>query len=205
MELVTFDLNGTLLLGSIFRYTAQHLGRGDRVEETTRLEKSGEISKEEAYRRNHALFVDEATEDIGKLLSKAPWIDAIEHVVDELRARGLQVWIVTDQPDWALQPLSRWGLKEGVYTRTHTDGARIGEIETLLLAKWPPLEAKLEDEGIDPSEVCHVGDWENDLPIFENVGSSIALNPALDEVRDAADRVVRGDSLQPVLDAIDHG
>ncbi len=203
MELVTFDLNGTLLQGSIFRYTARRLDNGHHVEETTRLHKDGQITKEQAYRRNHALFEGEDRDQIDETLSKAPWIDAIPEVVDELHDRGLKVWLVTDQPDWATRPLHEWGLSEGVFTRTRIDGPTIGGIEELVLAKWPALKARLEAKGIEPSTVCHVGDWENDVPVFENVGAGIGLNPAVREVEEAADTVVRADSLDRVLAEID--
>lgn len=202
MQLVTFDLNGTLLRGSVFRYVANQLGRGERVEETTRGHKAGEITKEEAYRRNHALFEGESARRVHGILEQAPWIEGIGETLTRLRGEGIDVWLVTDQPDWALAPLSRWDLTTGVYTSTRSTET-IGPIHELVLDKWSPLEHSLQRAGIPPEEVCHVGDWENDLPVFENVGASIGLNPAIKAVEEAADTVVRGNALPQVLDPLD--
>lgn len=45
------------------------------------------------------------------------------------------------------------------------------------------------DLGISLSEVAHVGDDINDLPLFDVVGLTIAVGDAMDEVKEAADVV----------------
>jgi len=59
-----------------------------------------------------------------------------------------------------------------------------------LQAKGPALKRLLEERGIDPAHVVHVGNDVNDLPVFEIVGWSVAVADAYPEVIRAADFVL---------------
>ena len=51
-----------------------------------------------------------------------------------------------------------------------------------LQAKGPALMRLMEERGIDPSQVVHVGNDVNDLPVFEIVGWAVAVADAYPEV-----------------------
>lgn len=57
----------------------------------------------------------------------------------------------------------------------------------------------LKDLTIKPEESVYVGDDINDIPIFREVGLSIAFNSTKDEVKDSADFVVEKKDLREVL------
>ena len=59
-----------------------------------------------------------------------------------------------------------------------------------LQAKGPALKRLLEERGIDPAQVVHVGNDVNDLPVFEIVGWSVAVADAYPEVLRAADFIL---------------
>jgi len=59
-----------------------------------------------------------------------------------------------------------------------------------LHAKGPTLKRLMEERGIDPSQVVHVGNDVNDLPVFEIVGWSVAVADSYPEVIRAADFVL---------------
>ena len=59
-----------------------------------------------------------------------------------------------------------------------------------LQAKGQVLKRLLEERGIDPAQVVHVGNDVNDLPVFEIVGWSVAVADAYPEVIRAADYVL---------------
>lgn len=44
--------------------------------------------------------------------------------------------------------------------------------------------------NVTPEEICHIGDNENDLSVFERVGLSIAFNPKKEEVAKMAKHVI---------------
>jgi YrbI family 3-deoxy-D-manno-octulosonate 8-phosphate phosphatase len=59
-----------------------------------------------------------------------------------------------------------------------------------LHAKGPALMRLLDERGIDPAQVVHVGNDVNDLPVFEIVGWSVAVADAYPEVLRAADFIL---------------
>ena len=59
-----------------------------------------------------------------------------------------------------------------------------------LQAKGPALKRLMQEKNIDPSQVVHVGNDVNDLPVFEIVGWSVAVADAYPEVIRAADFVL---------------
>jgi len=59
-----------------------------------------------------------------------------------------------------------------------------------LQAKGPALKRLMDERGIDSSQVVHVGNDVNDLPVFEIVGWSVAVADAYPEVLRAADFIL---------------
>ncbi len=45
--------------------------------------------------------------------------------------------------------------------------------------------------GVTPEEICHVGDHENDISCFEQVGLAVAFNPKKEEVGRKAHHIIR--------------
>jgi phosphoserine phosphatase len=44
--------------------------------------------------------------------------------------------------------------------------------------------------GVLPEEICHVGDNDNDIPVFERVGLAVAFRPKTEEVKKMAKYVI---------------
>lgn len=203
MELVTLDLDGTLIETTVFAAAGEALGLGEEIAFFDDLYFRGILSIDATFRAEYELFLDRLVAEVQQGLREGPWLDAIGSTVDQLRAWGLQVWVVTDQPDWAVEVLEPWGIEDGVFSTTRRWGDRIGPVEDRVVEKWPPLETKLEGHGVSRDAVCHVGNGTNDVPVFENVGRSIALNPSDPSVSSAADRALEASSLAPILGPID--
>lgn len=202
MRLVTLDLDGTLIRTTAFEAAADGLGLGDAVRRIDARYFAGELSLEETFWQEHALFEGQPLADAHAGLAEGPWVAHIPETVDALRARGLSVWLVTDQPSWAVSFLQRWGLREGVWSRAPVENHRIGPVVEAAFDKWAALSTKLSEAGIDPGEVCHVGNGSNDVAIFERVGYAIAFNPDDEHVAGAADVVIEGDDLAAVVDHV---
>lgn len=202
MRLVTLDLDGTLIQTTVFDAAARGLGSGPIVEYFDRLYFDGLLSLEATFYAEYDLFLDVPIARIHEALADGPWLQGIQGTVEGLREVGLEVWVVTDQPDWAVLFLERWGLNEGVYTATRSWDGRVGPVEEQVFEKWPALRTKLKSAGIAPSQVCHVGNGTNDIPIFGRVGAGVAFNPDDATVAQASDHVIRSDSLEGVAEWI---
>ncbi len=200
MELVTFDLDGTLIETTVFQAAAQGLGFGEEIARFDSHYFAGVLSLEATFMVEHRRFQGLDRQTVHRALDKGPWVQGIEATVQALRSAGKEVWVVTDQPDWAVEFLERWGIETGVCARTHPrSGGEIGSVARYAFEKWPALADKLDREGIAPDEVCHVGNGSNDVPVFQNVGRGVAFNPTDPWVQAAADATVQGDDLRDVL------
>lgn len=200
MELVTVDLDGTLIKTTVFQAAAEGLGFGEEIARFDKHYFSGVLSLEATFMVEHRRFQGLDRETVHRALAKGPWVQGIQATVQALRSAGKEVWVVTDQPDWAVGFLARWGIEEGVYASTHPrSGGEIGSVERYAFEKWPALADKLDRKGIAPAQVCHVGNGSNDIPVFENVGRGVAFNPSDPSVQAAAVATVEGDDLRDVL------
>jgi Cof subfamily protein (haloacid dehalogenase superfamily) len=56
-------------------------------------------------------------------------------------------------------------------------------------SKWTAILHLAQSWGIDPSEICAVGDDDNDIPMIRHAGLGVAMGHAADDVRTAADLV----------------
>lgn len=203
MQLVTLDLDGTLIETTVFDAAGRGLGYADEIEFFDDLYFRGLISITATFMAEYELFLDHPIDEVQEAMMRGPWLDRIGETVTGLQDRGLEAWVVTDQPDWAVGVLERWGIDEGVFSITRSWGDRIGPVEERVDEKWPPLARRLEERSIDPSQVCHVGNGSNDVPVFEEIGYAIAFNPHGGAVRSAADVVVKSDDLSSILEPID--
>lgn len=213
MALVTLDLDGTLIETTVFQAAADGLGIGDEVRFFDDLYFRGIISLETTFLAEYELFLDRPVAKVKAALETGPWLPDIGPTVDRLRGLGLEVWIVTDQPDWAVEHLARWGLTEGVYTTTRrwgANGGKVGPVDQQVYDKAPALGRRLEASPFGPGDVCHVGNGSNDVPVFEAVDASIAFDPDGPHVAQAADHVVEDGRLAGILEPVrswigDHG
>ncbi len=202
MALVTLDLDGTLIETTVFQAAAEALGLGDEVAFYDDLYFRGILSLEATFFVEYELFLDRPVDEVQAALEHGPWLSDIGTTVEALRETGVRVWVVTDQPDWAVEHLTRWGITDGVYTTTRRWGEKIGPVDEQVFDKWPALRRALAELKLDPSKVCHVGNGSNDVPIFEEVGLAIAFNPDDGHVAEAADHVIQDRSLARILDPI---
>ncbi|NNL67158.1 MAG: HAD hydrolase family protein, partial [Myxococcales bacterium] len=69
--------------------------------------------------------------------------------------------------------------------------------------KWRALERVASQRGIATEEIAAVGDDRNDAELLRHAGLGIAMGNAVDEVKQAADLVVRGNAEGGVVEAID--
>lgn len=203
MQLVTLDVDGTLIRSTVFQAAAEGLGLAAEVEYWDELYFSDVISLETTFLAEYELFLDRPLAEVQVALREGPWLPDIPDTVDRLRGAGLDVWLLTDQPDWALTSLARSAdLDEGVFTRTRRWGDKIGPVDDQVFDKWPALAEKLDAEGLSPEEVCHVGNGSNDVPVFEHVGRAVAFNPDDETVAHAADASVPGKRLGEILEPL---
>lgn len=90
-----------------------------------------------------------------------------------------------------------------IYDSIGPSGKLILTITGKAANKGVALQAACDHLGLDPQHVIAFGDAENDLPMFELAGASVAMGQASDEVKAAADYVSTANYEDGVARAID--
>ena len=114
-------------------------------------------------------------------------------LIDEHRAAGRKVFIVSASPEEIVTPLSRHlGADEAIASRAKLDGEGryTGEMEFYAYgpAKAEAMQRVAADEGIDLDASYAYSDSATDLPMLEVVGHPVAVNPDRELARVARER-----------------
>jgi HAD superfamily hydrolase (TIGR01490 family) len=108
------------------------------------------------------------------------------------RALGRRVYIVSSSPEEVVKPLAEhFGVTDVIATRAAVlDGKYTGDLERYVYAemKAEAIRVVADDEGIDLSGSFAYSDSITDLPMLEEVGNPVVVNPDRDLRREAEKR-----------------
>jgi phosphoserine phosphatase len=201
-DLVTLDLDGTLIPNdTVFAAVLRDQGRGADVAASDARYESGAITLEQCFWEQWAWVQPLTLADIHRGLRKATWLPGIAEGVARLKAEGVRVALLTDQPSTFTDFLGRWGLTDAICSPVTVKEGKQVAIDARF-DKLANLRRRLQEWGIPESRVCHVGNGVNDIPVFRAVGGSVAVfgNP---QVKAAAKRhVAAPKDLGQLVDAV---
>ena len=190
-RLCTLDLDGTLITTTCFATVGEAFGKGAEIRRLDEAYLSGKMPLAENFWAEYRLLQGLPVAEAQAALRKGPWLQRLPDGVAALRALGLRVGLLTDQPRFlaevaepSLDPLlcSEGGVVDG----------RIGEPLDYREDKAANLRAWCRANKVDLEEVIHVGNGSNDVPVFERVGLAVAVNATSPEVARRADLAVEG-------------
>lgn len=174
-DLVTVDLDGTLLPDdTAFATILRANGRAADVDASDARFHAGLQSLEETFWEQWALIQELELADLARGLRKADWLPDIPEGVSTLKAAGLRVCLLTDQPTTVTDFLGRWDLTDAVASPVTVKEGRQVAVDARF-DKWANLRDRLAAWGVPPERVCHVGNGANDVPVWRHVGGSVAV------------------------------
>ncbi len=188
-KLMSFNLDETLIkvpsIAVVLSYVdASKLMRYNKL--ISLLEK-GEIRKEEALHQKINMLLGISISDIENALSKAPYMKGISEVIFESKLMGLKSILISENPDVICQYVAkRFSFDDYICSKIMIKDGKIVGVKSLLLNKLDGLAEYISKFKIDFSECLHIGGDESDVPIFEKVGFSVAINPKSENVRKKA-------------------
>jgi phosphoserine phosphatase len=139
-------------------------------------------------------------------LSDIACIGGINSTLAALREREIESLLGTVTWSFAAQEFRRrhgFAAVSGTEIELGSDGIPTGEV-TAHFDEWDKLEfvrSYCAANGIDLAACIAVGDSRSDVPLFEAVGFSVALN-ATPQAREAASVALETEDLNDVLDLI---
>jgi phosphoserine phosphatase len=133
-------------------------------------------------------------------------IEGIDATLAMLRERGIESLLGTVTWSFAAEEFGRrhgFAAVSGTEIELDCDGVPTGEVKRHF-DEWDKLEfvrSYCKANGIDLAACLAVGDSRSDIPLFEAVGFSVALN-ATPQAREAASVALDTETLTDVLDLI---
>ncbi len=207
-RLVVSDMDGTLVSGTTaLAHLGAWIGHAPMIEGLEEKLARGEVSDREVA-EGYALFYEGvALADAMDAMSTIPRIDDIRAGVAMLKQRSVEAYIATVSWSFAARGLADlWGFSEvcGADLEFVPSSARF----TGRVARHFGPEDKVtfvaercRRVGIGLDQVVAIGDSRSDLPLFEAVGFSVALNGTRD-ARAAASTAVDSSSFLAALHAV---
>lgn len=206
-KLGCFDLDGTLVRHvSTGLHIARHLGHSEAMAEIERAYYAGTATNADVAEMDGRHYRGLTRVDVADILDDIPVIDDIAETVRWLSERGVPSVICTLAWQFVGDVFAdRYGFvaSSGPTLRMHESGEFTGEVESDFTESDKPVFVRslCGARGIHMSEVFHVGDSRSDIPLFNAVGYSVALNASREAVEHA--RVaLETDSLLDVLQVV---
>lgn len=206
-KLACFDLDGTLVRHvSTGQHIAAHLGHGDAMAEIERAYAAGTVTNVDVAAMDGRHYRGLTRTDVAGILDDIPVIDDIAETVGWLSERGIPSAICTLAWQFVGEIFAeRYGfvVSSGPTLGVDLSGRFTGEVESDFTESDKPgfVSSLCDAQGICMSEVFHVGDSRSDIPLFNAVGYSVALNASPQAVEHAR-ASLETDSLLDVLQVI---
>jgi HAD superfamily phosphoserine phosphatase-like hydrolase len=200
IRMLLFDLDGTLIQYPSSKFQSTW----DAVGVAAGVEKEFEENLEKFYQHSH-LWNQWAKEDAEllkdkdfnevkrKVLELIVYSPGVEELFDTLSDK-YQKGILSNGLGFVANELCQnFGL--GFYMADELsvkEGKFTGEVVAGMpnRDKTKGLEMICDKYQVEPQQICYVGDHENDLVVFKEVGKAVAFNPKTEEVREKAHYVI---------------
>lgn len=207
-RLVVSDMDGTLVSGTTaLTHLSTWLGHEPLVEGLEDKLARGVISDREVAETYALSYLGVALADAAEEMSRIASIEDIAAGVAMLRRRSVEAFIATVSWSFAARALADlWGFSQVCGADLELDEVS-GRFTGRVARHFRPddkaafVEKHCQRAGIGMDQVVAIGDSRSDLPLFEAVGFSVALN-ATQDARAAATVAVDGPSFLRALQAV---
>jgi phosphoserine phosphatase len=193
-----FDMDGTLLRGTTAPIElSRRLGRLEPLAELEAGFAAQRITAAQFALQMRELWGDLTTEVVAEVVGGAPWIDGIAEVCDDIAQRGERSMLITMSPDFFADHLRDFGLDTVAASRFPALPFTVALDPSGILEpadKVRLTERELSELGLAHTQCVAYGDSMSDLPLFDVLANTVAVN-ADESLEQRAARVYRGENL----------
>jgi phosphoserine phosphatase len=207
-KLICFDLDGCLTdKDDSWSFIHHHLGVWEQAKRHRKLFFNGEIDYQRWADLDVGLWKGTSIKKLNQLIDQIDVRPHIEKVVEELKKQNLILVILSSGLSFFAENIKeKYKFDFAIANSPEIDegGELTGEVEVKVSYddKHLVLQNFLASHRIKMEECIAVGDGENDIPLFKEVGYSIAFNPKNENIAKAADITIENGNLLDVLSII---
>jgi len=194
-KLHIFDMDGTLLRSTASVEISKSIGAYAAAMAVEEGWRAGQISDVEFWERCLPLWEKLDDRQIDAAFSVAPWMEGVAEVFADIAMRGEHSVVITQSPQFFVDRLLGWGA-EKTYGTQVAPGFAVTE-EQLISAedKVRIVVDLLSQYGLDETSCVAYGDSTSDVPLFEWLPHTVAVN-AGDHIRRLARTAYEGTDLR---------
>jgi phosphoserine phosphatase len=207
-KLICFDLDGCLTdKDDSWSFIHHHLGVWEQAKRHRKLFFNGEIDYQRWADLDVGLWKGTSIKKLNQIIDQIDVRPHIEKVVEELKKQNLILVILSSGLSFFAENIKekyKFDFAIANSPEIDEDGELTGEVEVKVSYddKHLVLQNFLASHRIKMEECIAVGDGENDIPLFKEVGYSIAFNPKNENIAKAADITIENGNLLDVLSII---
>ncbi len=205
--LLVLDVDSTLIEQEVIELLAERVGLRDQVKTVTDQAMAGEIDFREALLQRVRLLEGLTDQVFQEVLADIRVTDGVPELVSAVHKSGGMVGAISGGFSQVLEPLAdklsldffkanNLEVKDGVITGEIIGDIVDAEVKARTMLDWA------REYGFDVSNTVAVGDGANDIQMLKASGFAIAFRPK-DILRDYADLVIEGDSLEPLISVLE--
>ncbi|MFH8749396.1 HAD family hydrolase [Streptomyces rimosus] len=179
-KLHLFDMDGTLLHGSAASIEiSRHLGLDREIAELERAFITREVTPVRFAELACELWSELTEEVVAAAFDGAPWLDGIQDVWADIRARGERCAVISMSPGFFVERLTAWGADAAHGSRWPALPFRDPVEPDGILS--PSAKVRIADElcagfGLERADCVAYGDSLSDTALFAAVSASVAVN-----------------------------
>lgn len=205
--LLVLDVDSTLIEQEVIELLAERVGLRDQVKTVTDQAMAGEIDFREALLQRVRLLEGLTDQVFQEVLADIRVTDGVPELVSAVHKSGGLVGAISGGFSQVLEPLADklsldffkanyLEVKDGVITGEIIGDIVDAEVKARTMLDWA------REYGFDVSNTVAVGDGANDIQMLKASGLAVAFRPK-DILRDYADLVIEGDSLEPLISVLE--
>lgn len=175
-KLHIFDMDGTLLAGSACLDISRHMGRIDEVDAIEARWSLGQVGHVEFYELCLPLWAGLSERDVESVFADARWIGGIAEVFADIAERGEHSAVITLSPQFFVERLLAWGLDSAHGANVHAGLAPDPEAVLTPASKVLLARELMGRYGLGEQDCVAYGDSASDMPLFEALEHTVAVN-----------------------------
>ena len=175
-KLHIFDMDGTLLRGSACLDISRHMGELAAVNDIEERWSRGEVGHVAFYELCLPLWTGLTGADVEHVFRQTDWIDGIADVWGDIARRGEYSAVITLSPQFFADRLLRWQLGSAHGARVEAGVQPLPDLVLTPASKVAVAEDLLARYGLTDDDCVAYGDSASDIPLFERLRHTVAIN-----------------------------